>query len=97
MGWKLKENAGHLKLCRGGERLCVHAKPLQSCPTLCNPMDCSPPGSSVPGIFQARILEWIAISSSRDLSDPGIEPVSLTTSHALEGGFFTTVLSGKPQ
>ena len=69
----------------------------QSCPTLCDPVDCSPPGSSVPGIFQARILEWIAISSSRDLSDPGIEPVSLTTSHALEGGFFTTVLSGKPQ
>ena len=39
--------------------------------TLCNPMDCSPPGSSVHGIFQARILEW-AISYSRDLTDPGI-------------------------
>ena len=37
----------------------------QSCPTLCNPMDCSPPGSSVHGIVQARILEWVAISSSR--------------------------------
>ena len=37
----------------------------QSCPTLCNPMDCSPPGSSVHGILQARILEWVAISSSR--------------------------------
>ena len=36
----------------------------QSCPTLCNPMDCSPPGSSFHGILQARILEWIAISSS---------------------------------
>ena len=36
------------------------AKSLQSCPTLCNPMDCSPPGSSVPGIFQARVLEWVA-------------------------------------
>ena len=34
----------------------------QSCPTLCDPMDCSPPGSSVQGIFQARILEWAAIS-----------------------------------
>ena len=34
----------------------------QLCPTLCNPMDCSPPGSSVHGIFQARILEWVAIS-----------------------------------
>ena len=36
----------------------------QSCPTLCNTMDCSSPGSSVHGIFQARILEWVAISSS---------------------------------
>ena len=34
----------------------------QSCPTLCDPMDCSPPGSSVNGILQARILEWVAIS-----------------------------------
>ena len=34
----------------------------QSCPTLCDPMDCSPPGSSVHGIFQARVLEWTAIS-----------------------------------
>ena len=41
---------------------CVHA---QSCPTLCNPLDGSPPGFSVPGILQARILEWVAIPSSR--------------------------------
>ena len=40
------------------------AKSLQSCPTLCNPMDCSPPGSSVHGILQERILEWGAISCS---------------------------------
>ena len=40
------------------------AKSLQSCPTLCNPTDGSPPGSSVPGILQARTLEWIAISFS---------------------------------
>ena len=39
-----------------------------SCPTLCNPMDCSLPGSSVHGIFQARVLEWIAISFSRGFS-----------------------------
>ena len=39
-------------------------KLLQSCPTLCNPIDGSPPGSSVPGILQARILEWVAISFS---------------------------------
>ena len=42
----------------------------QSCPTLCNPMDCSPPGSSVHGIFQARILKQSAISFSRGLSWP---------------------------
>ena len=40
------------------------AKSLQSCPTLCNPIDGSPPGSSVYGILQARTLEWVAISSS---------------------------------
>ena len=40
------------------------AKSLQSCPTLCYPMDCSPPGSSVHGIFQARVLEWGAIAFS---------------------------------
>ena len=39
-------------------------KSLQSCPTLCNPIDGSPPGSSVPGILQARILEWVAIPFS---------------------------------
>ena len=40
------------------------AKSLQSCPTLCDPIDGSPPGSPVPGILQARILEWVAISFS---------------------------------
>ena len=40
------------------------AKSLQSCPTLCNPIDGSPPGSPVPGILQARKLEWLAISFS---------------------------------
>ena len=49
-------------------------KPLQSCPTLCNPVGCSPPDSSVHGILQARILEWVAMPSSRDLPHPGIEP-----------------------
>ena len=42
----------------------------QSCLTLCDPMDCSPPGSSLPGIFQARILEWVAIPFSRGPSWP---------------------------
>ena len=48
----------------------------QACLTLCDLMDCSPPGSSVHGILQARILEWVAISSPGDLPDPGIEPGS---------------------
>ena len=48
-----------------GSSLCVHAKSLQSCPTLCNPVVCSPPGSSVHGILQARILEQVALPSSR--------------------------------
>ena len=41
------------------------AKSLQSCPNLCDPMACSPPGSSVHGILQVRILEWVAMLSSR--------------------------------
>ena len=44
------------------------AKLLQSCPSLCDPIDCSPPGSSVHGIFQARVLEWGAIAFSNDCS-----------------------------
>ena len=53
--------------------VCVHAKLLQSCPTLCDPMDCSPSGSSVHGILQARILERAAISSSKDLMNIGMK------------------------
>ena len=49
---------------------CVRAKLLQSCPTLCDPMDCRPPGSSVHGILQARILEWVATPSSKGSSQP---------------------------
>ena len=48
----------------------------QLCPTLCDPLDCSLPGSSVHGILQARILEWVAIPFSKHLLDPGIEPGS---------------------
>ena len=46
------------------------------CLTLCDPMDCGLPDSSVHGIFQARVLEWIAISSPGDLPDSGFEPRS---------------------
>ena len=49
---------------------CVHAKSLQLCPTLCNSVDCSPPDSSVHGSLQARILEWVAMPSSRGSSQP---------------------------
>ena len=58
----------------------------QLCLTLCGPIDCSPLGSSTHGIFQARILKWVAISYSKDLPNPGIEPMSLV-SPVLEGGF----------
>ena len=53
--------------------MCSIAQPYL---THCDPMDCSPPGSSLHRIFQARILEWVAISSSGDLPDPGIKPLS---------------------
>ena len=56
---------------------------------LCDPMDCSPPGSSVHGILRARILEWVTMPPPGDLPNPGIEPMSLM-SPALAGGFFTT-------
>ena len=51
----------------------VHAKSLQSCLTLCDPMDCSPPGSSVHGILQVRILEWLPFFSPGDLPNPELE------------------------
>ena len=57
--------------------VCVCVKSLQPCPTLCDSMDCGPAGSSVFGISQARIPEWVAISSSGDLPLSGIKPVSL--------------------
>ena len=64
----------------------------QSWPTLCNPIDCSPPGSSVHGISQARILEWVAISFSRGSS----QPRDRTWVFCIAGRFFTisgTVIS----
>ena len=53
-----------------GVRVCVHAKSLQSCLTLCNPISCILPGSSIYGILQARILEWVAFPFSRGFSQP---------------------------
>ena len=55
--------------------ICEEYMHAQSHPKLCSPTDCSPPGSSVHGVFQARILDWVAIFSSRvNLCDPEIEP-----------------------
>ena len=51
-------------IINGKKAVAAAAKSLQSCPTLCDPIDGSPPGSPVPGILHARILEWVAISSS---------------------------------
>ena len=64
----------------------------QSCWTLSSPMDCSLPGSSLHGIFQARILKWVAYSFSSGLPNPGIEPLS----PALASRFFMTESPGKP-
>jgi len=64
---------------------CMPTKTLQLCLTFCNSMDHSPPDSSVYGILQARILEWIAMPYSRDLSDPGMEVKSLRLLHWQEG------------
>ena len=77
--------------------ICVYMNmSAQSCPTLCNPLDYNLPGFSVHGISQARILEWVAISFSRDLPDPGIEPMS-PEYPVLAGRFFISVPPGKPR
>jgi len=55
-------------------------------------MDCILPGSSIPGIFQGRVLEWVAISFSRDLPDPGIKPKS----HALQADALPSEPPGEP-
>ena len=69
---------------------CMHAKSLQSCLTLCDPVDCSLPGFSVHEFFQARTLEWVGKPSSRGSSGPRDQTrVSYVLSSALAGGFFT--------
>ena len=59
---ELKEIRTTLETAAAAAAAAAVAKSLQSCPTLCDPIDGSPPGSPVPGIFQARTLEWVAIS-----------------------------------
>ena len=67
-------------MCTCGSFICIFfyfgGLVTKSCLILVTPMDCSPPGFSVHGIFQARILEWVAILFSRHLPDPGMEPTS---------------------
>ena len=74
----------------------VRAKLPQSCLTHCNTMDHSVAGSSIHGILQVRILEWVAMPSSRESSWPGIKP-ALLMSPALAGRFFTTSTSWEAQ
>ena len=71
---------------------CCNCLVAQLCSTLCNPLDCNPPGSSVHGILQTRILEWVAISFSRGPSQPRMK----LSSPVLAGEFFTTEPAGKP-
>ena len=73
-GWNLGD-----KEQRSGEKVCMHAKSLQS--RLCNRMDHIVPGSSVHGILQARVLEWVALPPPGDLPNPGIEPMSVSFLH----------------
>ena len=75
MSIELVMPSNHLILCTYVvpvfiRKACMRAKLLHSCPTLCSPIDCRLPGSSVQGILQARILEWVAMPSSRWSSQP---------------------------
>ena len=72
--------------------VCMHA---QSCLTLCDPMDCSQPGSSAQGILQGRILEWVAMPSSRGSSRPR-DQTHISCCPCIAGRFFITEPPGKP-
>ena len=89
---KLSESLYFRDLMEASSLRCVFVLATQSCPTLCDLMDCSPPGSSVHGVFQTRILEWVASSFSWDLPDPGMEPGSV----ALQTISLPTEPLGKP-
>ena len=76
--------------------LIIHLLVAHSSLVVWDPMDCRPPDSSVHGIFQARILEWVAIFPSGDLPSPGIKP-SFPVSPALQADSLPTEPSGKPR
>ena len=67
------------------EDACIHVKSFQLCPTLWDPTDCSPPGSSIQWILQARILDWVAMPSSKGFPQPG----DLIQVFCIAGRFFT--------
>ena len=73
--------------------MCMHAKSLQLCLTLCDPTDCSPAGSSVHGILQARTLGWVAMPFSSGSSPPRDQ----TLVSCITGGFSTAEPLGKPR
>ena len=81
---------------RQDHHVCVQAQSLQLCPTLCDAMDHSLPGSSVHGTFQARILKWVAMRSSRG-SSPSREQTCISSTSCIAGEFFTAEPRGKPQ
>ena len=92
-GWEATQGVSTSGLCVS---VCV-CSVAQSCLTLCNPKDCNLPGSYVRGIFQARMLEWVAISSSRGSSRSRDRThISCVKIPAMAGRFFTTVPPGKP-
>ena len=72
--------------------VCMGAQSLESCPILCSLMDCSPPGSSVHGTLQARILEWVAMPFPRGSSQPWDQ----TQVSCFASRFFTSDPPGKP-
>ena len=80
-----KQHVNFGSLCTPWSVFCCVCLVTQSCPTLCDPMDCSLPGSSIYGILQARILEWAATLSSRGSS----QPREYTQISRIAGGFFT--------
>ena len=68
-----------MDLSHTGTAAAAAAKSIQACPTLCDPMDCSPPGSSIHGIFQARGLEWGAITCSNTGTSSGLKALRTET------------------
>ena len=80
-----KRNIKRLELSFTLMHLSITLMCAQLCPTLCEPMDCSPPSSSVHGIFHARILEWVAIPYPRGSSQPGDQTCISRLLHWQEG------------